>query len=715
MCGKLLLVGEGDFSFAVSLVEKLPSNNWSGSLATSFETEETIKKHRNAVVNIEKLQKHGVDVQLSTDGTQLHTDIRFSGKDFDCIIFNFPHAGGKSNHKKNRKLLNDFFESAVQVLATKGQILMTLCKGQGGTPADQPMRAWHDSWQVVSMAANASLILVNIIPFRAEEHTAYTSTGFRSLDKGFLTENALTHVFELAQPVELPVHVDGVPLRLGDDTFLCPLYLYRKLHQIKKISENRDHPVNRIYCMIHQYMKSTHPNLHVEELGMFPPIRKSTIATVEEHCTCKKDYQLQTESSVGILKGDDPSPLKLDIALHSVYKLKKIDSLACSSDHFVDDSFEDLLDGDGRISSSQSCLTLISDCLHICRKNFRSLGLYTGYAPIFKPCIISSWTSPVSYHMISGWPIKREEKDVRGAERSPLYGEHLFMEVQNLICFLERMLGSLVGKVDFKLLVDLQLLRKPEADNCDSSFLHIMDIFLPADCTAGNSESEITSSVKPLTAVFLHYLLNSDSSECIVTMNLSKLACLRHHIRNERLLWSEDPRVLSQFSNRNCCSSNMFDNGDSSVISGPEGANKENTIHTISARGNPATELSGIKHTDHVSDTDSDFDVSLPETLTIKSPSLYPMTFTHDMSFWENPSIEFDELKFCGIIRNIADDNVTGVELIDIYTDTISHKVSRCYRLTFQSIDKALSYNTSWKLQSVIRLQVEKEMQISLR
>ena len=69
--------------------------------------------------------------------------------------------------------------SAVHVLEEDGQILVTLCKGQGGTPADRPMRAWHDSWQVVSMAANSSLILVETKPFQIEDYETYTSTGFR--------------------------------------------------------------------------------------------------------------------------------------------------------------------------------------------------------------------------------------------------------------------------------------------------------------------------------------------------------------------------------------------------------------------------------------------------------------------------------------------------------------------------------------------------------
>ena len=72
-----------------------------------------------------------------------------------------------------------FHNSATQILEDRGQVLMTLCKGQGGTPADRPRRAWHDSWQVVAMAADADLILVKVVPFHVEEYRTYSSTGFR--------------------------------------------------------------------------------------------------------------------------------------------------------------------------------------------------------------------------------------------------------------------------------------------------------------------------------------------------------------------------------------------------------------------------------------------------------------------------------------------------------------------------------------------------------
>lgn len=69
--------------------------------------------------------------------------------------------------------------SAVEVLDEGGEIYVSLCRGQGGTPADRPCRKWHDSWQVVAMAACADLVLQEVIPFVAQSLSDYSSTGFR--------------------------------------------------------------------------------------------------------------------------------------------------------------------------------------------------------------------------------------------------------------------------------------------------------------------------------------------------------------------------------------------------------------------------------------------------------------------------------------------------------------------------------------------------------
>lgn len=77
---------------------------------------------------------YGVD---ATNLSQNHIIVEHK---FDKIIFNFPHISGKMRMDLNRELLARFFVSAASILASDGIVIVSLCEGQGGTPADKKRR-----------------------------------------------------------------------------------------------------------------------------------------------------------------------------------------------------------------------------------------------------------------------------------------------------------------------------------------------------------------------------------------------------------------------------------------------------------------------------------------------------------------------------------------------------------------------------------------------
>uniref|UniRef100_H3BHK4 phenylalanine--tRNA ligase n=1 Tax=Latimeria chalumnae TaxID=7897 RepID=H3BHK4_LATCH len=105
----ILLVGEGNFSFSVSLCDQVDSPT--RIIATCYESEERILKDGSAVNNIQRLREkvQGAEVYFEVDCTRLRPWARLGSKPFDCIIFNFPHCGRKAGVKKNRDLLAKFF------------------------------------------------------------------------------------------------------------------------------------------------------------------------------------------------------------------------------------------------------------------------------------------------------------------------------------------------------------------------------------------------------------------------------------------------------------------------------------------------------------------------------------------------------------------------------------------------------------------------------
>ncbi|EFN72740.1 GTP-binding protein 5 [Camponotus floridanus] len=192
----VLLVGEGNFSFSVALLQ----HNLNIKLIASCYESSMSQEQKTATKNIKYLQNNGICVLFDVDATKLEECLALRSKLFDKIIFNFPHVGGKMRIEKNRELLKNFFVSSQKMIKENGQVLVTLCNGQGGTPMDNPKRRWDDSWKIVEMAAHGNFILTKIEPFSWQSFQDFVVTGYRSLEKQFHTADSLTHFFVKSEP-----------------------------------------------------------------------------------------------------------------------------------------------------------------------------------------------------------------------------------------------------------------------------------------------------------------------------------------------------------------------------------------------------------------------------------------------------------------------------------------------------------------------------------
>ncbi|KAJ8515437.1 hypothetical protein ONZ45_g7159 [Pleurotus djamor] len=122
----ILLVGEGNFSYAHALVhdpprelEHLPPNNVT---ATAYDTEvDCYSKYPEAEAIVCRLREKGVHVLFGVDATRLDRCAPLKGKNFDKIVWNFPHAGKgitdqDRNILSNQLLVLGFLRSASKAL-----------------------------------------------------------------------------------------------------------------------------------------------------------------------------------------------------------------------------------------------------------------------------------------------------------------------------------------------------------------------------------------------------------------------------------------------------------------------------------------------------------------------------------------------------------------------------------------------------------------------
>lgn len=219
---KVLLVGEGDFSYAVSIVKQNYINP-SNLIATSFDSyEELIEKYKGVEEKLEFLKAEGVKVLHEVDATKLVPSFKldtkkgkansmFKHSNLNYIMFNFPHTGRgmkdmERNIKDHQKLVLGYFESCKELLNivndesnsdfsgygvnnVNGKIVLSLFEGE-------PYNSW--SVKILARSINYKVERSGKFDWTAfpEYHHKRTTSGVRDTTKPAAERDARIYIFE---------------------------------------------------------------------------------------------------------------------------------------------------------------------------------------------------------------------------------------------------------------------------------------------------------------------------------------------------------------------------------------------------------------------------------------------------------------------------------------------------------------------------------------
>ncbi|CAL0335046.1 unnamed protein product [Lupinus luteus] len=166
---KILLVGEGDFSFSLSLAQSFGSP--SNIVASSFDSyDDVTKKYKHAKSNLDDLRKLGACLLHGVDATKMKFHSYLEALRFDRIIFNFPHAGfhGKEGNstmiEMHKNLVLGFFQNASCLLRFNGEVHV-----------NHKTNAPFSHWNLEELAIQSFLTLIECAEFRKENYRGYNN------------------------------------------------------------------------------------------------------------------------------------------------------------------------------------------------------------------------------------------------------------------------------------------------------------------------------------------------------------------------------------------------------------------------------------------------------------------------------------------------------------------------------------------------------------
>ncbi|CAB4307377.1 unnamed protein product [Prunus armeniaca] len=177
---KILLAGEGDFSFSVCLARAfgLAVN----MVATSLDSRESLMlNYSKAMSNVKELEARGCKVLHEVDVHSMSQHPFLIRVRFDRIIYNFPHAGFFSSERNrlqiwfHQDLVRGFLKNACEMLTAIGEIHVT-----------HKTTFPFTEWKIVELAKEVGLYLVDEEQFSLLDYPGYENKrGAGMCDKTF--------------------------------------------------------------------------------------------------------------------------------------------------------------------------------------------------------------------------------------------------------------------------------------------------------------------------------------------------------------------------------------------------------------------------------------------------------------------------------------------------------------------------------------------------
>ncbi|KAK7365000.1 hypothetical protein VNO80_13750 [Phaseolus coccineus] len=188
---KILLVGEGDFSFSLCLARAFGTAT--NMVATSLDSRGSLMvNYARALENLNALEVLGCTVVNEVDAHKMAEHPLLKHQKFDRIIYNFPHAGflGREDNvfqiELHKNLVRGFLQNAKRILTIFGEIHIT-----------HKTKHPYSLWDIKMLASGENLKFVGEEEFDKDLYPGYDNKrgdGSRC-DHSFIVGECSTFMF----------------------------------------------------------------------------------------------------------------------------------------------------------------------------------------------------------------------------------------------------------------------------------------------------------------------------------------------------------------------------------------------------------------------------------------------------------------------------------------------------------------------------------------